>query len=325
MSVVDAAMASDHRRANSIQTLLLLGALALILMALGYLFLGAWGVVGAVGLGSFWLWFSPRVAPAMIMRLYRAKPVDPRSLPEVHQVVEELAARAGLPRAPALYYVGSKMMNAFTVGDPSRAAIGVTDGILRGLTLRELTGVIAHEMSHVQHDDMRVMTTADMVSRVTSFLSNVGQILIIINLPLIVMGKGSFSWFTILLLLAAPTLTALLQLALSRTREFDADLGAVELTRDPVGLASALQKLERHQRGFLSAVLIPGGRSPDPSLLRTHPATAERIERLMAYAGRRVDHRAGQAVPLPASRFIVPESMLVPHRGPRWHMSGLWY
>ena len=120
----------------------------------------------------------------------------------------------------------------------------------------------------------------------TSILSTIGQILFILNLPLILITDQHVSWFGILFLIMAPTLAMILQLALSRTREFDADLGAAELTGDPKGLASALLKIENYQRGWLGMLRWSGPSRPYDALWNTHPATRDRVKRLMAVAQR---------------------------------------
>ncbi len=168
-------------------------------------------------------------------------------------------------------------------GAGTAAAIAVTDALARNLTPRELAGVLAHEISHIAHEDVKVMAFADMVSRFTSFMSTVGLFSLFFNLFGVAGGfRMQVPWLGVAVLLAAPTIGGLLQMALSRTREFDADLGAVTLTGDPDGLASALGKLERAQGKVWENVLLPSGRIPDPSVLRTHPLTADRVARLRA-------------------------------------------
>jgi heat shock protein HtpX len=190
--------------------------------------------------------------------------------------------------------------------------------------VRELTGVVAHEMSHVTNEDTRVMMLADVIGRMTASLSFIGQILIFINLPLFLMGQAHIPWLAIVLLLAAPSISSLLQLALSRTREFDADLVAVRLTGDPRGLASALAKMERYQGGWLGTIFMPGRRQPDPSLLRTHPRTEERVRRLLAIEGRE-EFRAPVVVAPEAPSFVGPRDIPLVERHPRfWHISGIW-
>jgi heat shock protein HtpX len=241
--------------------------------------------------------------------MYRARPVSRLEFPIGHAVLDTLTERAGLPSRPVLHVLPSNLLNAFAVGRPDESAVCFTDALLRSLSRREFAGVLAHEISHIRNEDIKVMAIADMVSRFTSALSTFGMIALFLNLPALLFGSGpGLPWLGILLLLAAPTVGGLLQLALSRTREFDADLGAVMLTGDPDGLASALVKLERAQRRNWEGMVLPGGRIPDPSLLRSHPRTQDRIARLMALKQSpelppEID--AGQEVP-PARRSSVP-------------------
>jgi heat shock protein HtpX len=200
-------------------------------------------------------------------------------------------------------------MNAFAVGRRDNAAIAITDALARNLSPRELAGVLAHEMSHIAHEDVKVMALADMVSRFTSVMSTVGLLSLLLNLGSFAGGgEEQVPWLGVLVLLAAPTIGGLLQVALSRTREFDADLGAAILTGDPDGLASALNRLEKAQGRMWEGMVLPGGRIPDPSILRTHPPTAARVARLMAL-------KAGGGVP-PAPR--ASRGPLVPQVRPQW-------
>jgi heat shock protein HtpX len=217
----------------------------------------------------------------MVLRMYKARPVGEFEFPAGHRIVAELAARADLPAVPKIYVVPSRLMNAFAVGRRDNSAIAITDALVQGLTRRELAGVLAHEMSHIANEDLKVMAFADMVSRYTSVMSTVGIMSLLFNIGGFAAGSGmAVPWLAILILMASPTIGALLQLAISRTREFDADLGAVMLTGDPDGLALALAKLERIQ-GRIWERMLPGARIPDPSILRSHPLTKDRINRLM--------------------------------------------
>jgi heat shock protein HtpX len=154
--------------------------------------------------------------------------------------------------------------------------------------------------------------------------ATVGQILLIIAVPSMLLSQYSPPWILLLLLLSAPTLSALLQLALSRAREFDADLEAARLTGDPEGLASALAKLEYYQHGFLERIFLPGRRLPEPSLLRTHPTTEERINRLRSLEGETALPRRAL---IPDAAGLVPVAGQMPQvvRVPRWRLGGLWY
>ena len=322
MNRIDPAVWRQQVWRNRLQSLILLAVMALFLVLLGHLLWGGDGVVMLLVLGVFAVLFNPTISPWLVMRMYGATPLDPRQVPALWQVVARLAERADLPRPPRLFYVPSLALNAFAVGSRESPAIGVTDGLLRQLDLRELAGVLAHEISHVRSNDLWVMGLADLFSRATSVLSLLGQLLLFINLPLILFADVHVNWFAVLLLVFAPTLSALAQLALSRTREFDADLNAARLTGDPDGLARALVKIEQVQGGWLERVFLPGRRVPEPSLLRTHPRTEERVARLMELKPQWPDDEA--LFDVIDSAWMWPETQRV-SRSPRWHINGLWY
>ncbi len=272
-----------HRAVNTIHTWLL-GAGSLALLAVSaFVFAGPTGVVFALVFGAVTMVMALRVSPAMVLSMYDARPVTRREFPLGVAIVEELARRAGLPAVPRLHVVPSAVMNAFAVGRRDDAAIAVTDALVRGMSARELAGVLAHEISHIANEDVKVMAFADMVSRFTSTMATVGLFSLVLNFLGFAGGyEAQVPWFAVLVLMASPTIGGLLQLALSRTREFDADLGAAILTGDPDGLASALARLERQQRSLWERLMLPGARTPDASVLRSHPVTEERIARLRA-------------------------------------------
>lgn len=308
----------SHRTRNTLQALALLAGMAALLGLLGSLLGGTVGAVWAVALAGVLLVLSPRVAPALLLRLYGGRPIQPYEAPGLLQAVAELAARAGLPQPPSVFLVPSPLLNAFTVGTPQAAAVAVTAGLLRGLPPREVVAVLAHEIAHIRNHDMLVMGLADIMSRLTALLSNVGVLLVLLNLPLVLLGQAVVNWGAVALLLLAPMFGMLLQLALSRTREYEADAGAVALTGDPEGLMRALAHLEQRQGRWLEQLLMPGRRLPDPSLLRSHPPTQARIERLQALA------QTLQAAPVTdwdPLHHLGPTVL----RQPRWRPGGLWY
>lgn len=290
---------------------------------LGWLLWGAPGLLMLLLGGILGVLLNPSLSPRWVMGLYGAARLGPDDAPGLVAAVRELAARAGLPSVPVLYYVPSRMLNAFAVGGRRQSVLAVTDGLLRQLTTRELLGVLAHETSHIASNDLWVMGLADMFSRTTSMLSLLGQFLLLLNLPLILFAEVSINWPAILLLIFAPTLSALAQLALSRAREYDADLNAARLTGDLVGLASALAKIERVQGGWMERIFMPGRRIPEPSLLRTHPQTEARISRLMSLG------TAGGPGAMPGGLDAAGGHGLrigrAVERAPRWHISGLWH
>ena len=310
-----------HKWRNRAQSALLLMAMAALLSACGWVVAGPDGLLWVLVAGVLSLLLAPRLSPGIALRLYGARPLHPAELPALFRLLAAIAARAGLPQPPRLHYIPSRMVNAFAVGHPGDAAIAVTDGLLRGLTLREIAGVLAHEVSHIRNGDLWVMGLADAIGRMTGAMSLLGMVLLFANLPLLLLGAVAVPWPLIALLILAPGAVGLLQLALSRTREYDADLDAAGLTGDSRGLASALAKLERYQATLLEALLLPGRRNPDPSLLRTHPDTSERIARLLSLEPR-PDAIGGRE----ADRMVVIPLRLVPRpRGPRWHPTGLWH
>ncbi|WP_296703716.1 zinc metalloprotease HtpX [Thiocapsa sp. UBA6158] len=314
-----------HKLRNNLQSLGLLALLALLLGSLAWVIGGEpllWGtLLGVLILAAA----NPAIPPRLLMSLYRARPVRPGEAPGLYRLLDALSQRAGLARVPQLHYLPSATVNAFATGRRDDAAILVSDGLLRRLDRRELAAVLAHEVAHIAHDDIRVMALADLVSRITAALSLAGQLLLLLVLPALVLGIDGLPWFPILILLAAPTLSALVQLALSRSREYEADRGAVELSGDPVALASALVKLEQTGRASWEQLLLPGRRLPEPSLLRTHPPTAERVERLRDLASSHATgFSSGSPLCLPRSEPSGCAGSL-PLQTPRRHWTGLWY
>lgn len=315
-----------HKLRNMAQSALLLGGMAFLVAACGWILFGPSGLIGVAIAMVPTLLFGSRLSAQMVLRLYGAERLSTGQLPEVFRIVEHLAARAGLEHAPALYYVPSAMMNAFAVGRREDAAIGVTDGLLRALTLRELTGVLAHEMSHIRNNDVWLMGMADLAGRLTRMMSLVGAGLLLLSLPMWLQGGSLVSFVLILLLMFAPQLTTLLQLALSRAREFDADLDAAGLTQDPAGLSSALAKLERQQRSHWEQILMPGRKLPEASLLRSHPPTRDRIARLSSLYQRASEQATtlatlGLADPMP--RLMAPMAPITTR--PRGRLVGYWH
>lgn len=304
-----------HRWLNRLQTALLVLTLLGIAAVAGSLLLGDGGLWLALAAAGFTLLLEPAAASGLTLRLYGARPLHPDEAPDLWAVLRELAARAGLPAVPVPHYVPSGVVNAFATGSKHHAAIALTDGLLRSLTPRELTGVLGHEIAHIANEDLRVMGLADSISRLTHLLALLGQLAIVLSLPALLLGVTEVNWPALLLLAVAPQLALLAQLGLSRVREFDADRLAAELTGDPHGLASALAKIERVSRSW-RAWLLPGWGNPEPSWLRTHPATAERIERLLDLAP------PPAMPPFPSARFV-PEVTVSP-RPPRWRTGGLW-
>lgn len=308
-----------HAWVNALQTALLVLALCAINALAATLLLGDDGLWLALGASLLALLFEPAAGVPLTLRLYNARRLLPSDAPGLFRLAGELATRAGLPAPPALYYLPSPLINAFTLGHRRRSAIALSDGLLYELRSAELAGVLAHEIAHIAHGDLRVMNLADFVSRLTSLYAVIGQVLLLVALPAWAAGYVQINWPALGLLVASPWLTLLAQLGLSRVREFDADRSAAQLTGDPLGLASALAKVERTSHSW-RALLLPGWGNPQPSWLRTHPPTAERIRRLANMQARAEDF-AESGGGWPSREHFPPPR----HGSPRWRWGGFWW
>lgn len=273
-----------HRLGNWLQSVILILVMAGMLGYLALILAGpefALAVIAAV-VGLYWL--NPWIASTWLLQLYRARPISPRDAPELHWVLGVLSERAGLACPPRLYHLPNSAMNAFAVGQGEDAAIALSDGLLRRLNLYELAGVLGHEISHIRGNDIRVMGFADVSGRLTRLLSLVGAVLLVVNMPLVLFADLNIGWLPIIILLLAPWVSDLAQLALSRVREYQADLGSAQLLGDPGPLIAALSKLDHLGVNFLERWVRGTWRQDEPSLLRTHPTTGERIRRLSSLA-----------------------------------------
>lgn len=269
---------------NTAKTVLLMGLLTGLLVWVGDLAGGRQGMIVALvlatvmNLGSYW--FSDKIVLAM----YRAQPVDRASAPRLYQLVERLATQAGLP-VPTIYIIPEASPNAFATGrDPAHAVVAVTEGILRLLPEDELAGVIAHELSHVRNRDMLIGAIAATLA---------GTLMILARVALFFGGgrdeRNGGGLGMLVMVIVAPLAAMLIQLAISRSREYQADASAAELTGNPRGLARALGRLQQGVEytpmeaqpatAHLFIVSPLSGRSL-AGLFSTHPPLEERIARL---------------------------------------------
>ncbi len=257
-------------------------AMTALLGGIGWLLGGSLLAMAAAGATIFLYLTNPVISPTIVLRSLGARWLHPREAPQLYAIIEKLAARAGLSAVPSLYLHTRNPVNAFAVGDVSSAAIAVSGDLIRRLSRQEVEAVLAHEVSHIRNHDTRVMGFAALVGRLTGMLSLFGQILLFLNLPLLLLGGHTISWIFILALVFAPTVSVLMQLTLSRTREYQADLGAAELTGNPGALASALVKIDQAQRSFFGRNLWPlKPWQTQSELWRTHPPTPKRVNRLL--------------------------------------------
>ena len=282
-----------NKIAARVQSAVLVISLALLLGLIGRLLGGDQLAVMLVA-GVVILYFvGPKMSPALYLKFSSGRRLSPAEAPRLYSILQSLAQRAELTRLPVLFYLPTETMVAFTVGPRDNAAIAISEGLMRGLSRQELAAVLAHEISHIRHNDIRIMAFAGMASQFTSWLSVLGQLMLILSLPLILTGQVLISWTVIFLLIFSPTLSSLIQLALSRTREYNADMSAAELMGNPEPLASALAKIDKAHKSLYSRLFWPMvPRYPQSSWLRTHPPIKERIRRLLEV--RDTDHMIQQ-------------------------------
>ncbi len=318
---IDTSRILKHKILNLIHSIVLLSGMIALLSFLGWSIAGDNGLKWTIFMGILMFLLAPRISPSLILFLYGARPLSTNEVPALYTILKELCRRAGLKYVPQLYYIPTQIPNAFTTGKKDNAVITVTAGLLNSLSLREITAVLAHEVSHIWHNDLWIMNLSDVISRLTFIFSVTGQFLLLLNLPFILFTSYKIPWLPVLILIFAPTINMLLQLALSRTREFDADLGAAILTGDPEGLAMALEKMERYQSGIFSRLFFPGYKDPQPSLLRTHPSTEERIKRLMSLVKKKPLYEPLYNL----VEYFVPDYLTNAGTKPRWRIGGLWY
>ncbi|MBE2259052.1 MAG: zinc metalloprotease HtpX [Candidatus Accumulibacter sp.] len=277
---------------NYLKTSILMAAILALFGAIGAMVGGTNGMLLALLFGGamniFAYWFSDK----MVLKMYNAREVDESSAPQFYGMVRELVQRAGLPM-PKVYLIDEAQPNAFATGrNPENAAVAATTGILQLLSAREIRGVMAHELAHVRHRDILISTISATMAGAISALANFAMFFGGRDSE----GRPGNPLASILLALLAPLAASLIQMAISRAREFEADRGGAEISGDPNALADALAKIDAYARGIPMApaeahpetaqmmIMNPLSGGGIAGLFSTHPATEQRVARLRAMA-----------------------------------------
>lgn len=284
---------------NSLKTTVLLAALTGLLLAVGNFFGGTKGMtfmfVISILMNFFSYWYSDKI----VLNMYGAREINPQQAPDLIRMVSSLAQKAKLPM-PKVYVVDSDVPNAFATGrDPEHAAVAVTTGIMRALNYEELEGVVSHELAHIKNRDTLISTVVATIAGVIAMIGNIAQWTAFLGF-----GRsdddnnGAGIIELIFLVVLAPLAATLIQLGISRSREYQADESGGMVSGKPLALASALQKIEYYAQHRTMAEATPatshlfivnpfsGSRDWVMSLFSTHPSTAQRVARLQELAKR---------------------------------------
>ena len=275
---------------NALKTAFFLGLLSALIVAIGGALAGRQGMIVALGLAAamnfFSYWFSDR----LVLAMHRAQPVTREQAPQLFEILERLTARSGLPM-PRVYVLPEDAPNAFATGrDPHHAAVAVTHGILRILNAEELEGVLAHELSHVKNRDILIGSIAATLAATVMVIAHMARWAALFGGGQRDDREGANPIALLAGIILAPIAATLIQLAVSRAREYQADASGAEMTHNPYGLANALQKLEDSSRRIpmLTAgpasshlfIVRPFTGQTLANLFSTHPPIRERIRRL---------------------------------------------
>ena len=277
---------------NLMKTAVLMAAITALFMLLGRMLGGQTGMmlalVVALGMNFFSYWFSDKI----VLKMYKAQEVDDSTAPQFVGMVRELAQKANIPM-PKVYLIDEDAPNAFATGrNPDHAAVAATTGIIRVLSARELRGVMAHELAHVKHRDILISTISATMAGAIGMLANFGMMFGGRDSE----GRPSNPIAGIAVAILAPLAASLIQMAISRAREFEADRGGAEISGDPQALASALDKIHRYAQGLpmeaaerhpetaQMMIMNPLSAGGLRGLFSTHPPTEERVAALMELA-----------------------------------------
>jgi len=275
-----------------LRTTILLAAMTALFVAVGGAIGGRGGMLVALGVAVVTNLFAWWNSDRMVLRMHNAQPIGPQDAPQLYRMTQAMAARAGLPM-PALYLIHEDQPNAFATGrNPQNAAVAVNTGLLDLMTEEEVAGVVAHELAHIRNRDTLIMTVTACLAGAIGMLAQFGFLF----------GgrdreRGPGPIVGLLLMVLAPIAAAIVQMAVSRSREYEADRGAAEITGNPAGLARALMRLEQGKLGHVNQaaeanpatahmfIINPLNGQRMDGLFSTHPRTENRVAALMALAG----------------------------------------
>ena len=311
---------------NFVRTGVLLAVMTALFMAVGYFIGGTSGMIIAFGVAVVMNLISYWNADKLVLSVQGARPIDQRSAPDLYQMVGRLAANAGLPM-PKIYVIETAQPNAFATGrNPQNAAVAVTTGLMQSVSTEELAGVIAHELGHIKNHDTLLMTITATIAGAISMLANFGMFFGGRD-----SNNGAGIFRTLALVILAPLAAALVQMAISRTREYEADRLGAEISRRPLSLASALQKIARAaeripnmeaEQNPASAhmfIVNPLSGARMDNLFSTHPNVENRVARLNELAQQLGEGDTGtpMAAPSgPAGPWSERERRVAGRRGP---------
>lgn len=279
---------------NMMKTFVLLAALTLLFMGVGGLLGGRQGMTMAFVLACVMNFASYWLSDKIVLAMYRARPANETEAPELYAIVRELAQKAGIP-VPRIYIIPNEAPNAFATGrNPRNAVVAVTQGIMQILDRNELAGVLAHELAHVKHRDILISTVAATLAGAIAMLADMARWAFMFGGSRNREDRGTHPLALIVAMVLMPLAAALIQLAVSRAREFAADEAGAGIEGDPLHLARALEKLESskqyvrmqaHPSTAHLFIVNPLRADFFAKLFSTHPSTQERIGRLRKMAG----------------------------------------
>jgi heat shock protein HtpX len=280
----------EHLMTSQVKTLVLLGLLTGIILLFGRLLGGQTGLVVAFGLAMVMnvtsYWYSDKI----VLRMYKAREVSPTEAPGLHQMVADLARRASIPK-PRIFVIPEQTPNAFATGrNPEHGVVAVTEGIMGLLSREELHGVLAHELGHIRNRDILIQTVAATLAGAIMFLANMVKWAALFGFGGRDGNERGNPLVALALAIIAPIAALLIQMGISRSREYFADQSGAELSGNPEGLASALEKIEAYSKRMAMHngnpatahmfIVNPFKNVSMAQLFSTHPSTQERASRL---------------------------------------------